>query len=163
MILLWAAPAAGTAGTNNYGSGTISLAGVYNTHTSSGLNSAGLKSTAPQQVVIDTAVTRRLRWHWHSDRDGSGVDQGAKSVCQSAKTRCGALVYTVVETDPGLISTSADRLRPMTLYIGFNTVLHNHECLAMANLQNQDLVRKGSSTGADNKQSFGEAYSTTVS
>ena len=162
-----AAPVQGTAGTNNYGSGTISLAGVYNTDTSSGLNSAGLKSTAPQQVVIDSSGN-------YAVYDGTGTligtapasTKGQNLFANLQNPLGGALVYTNVETDPGFdFNISGSVKANDTFSIGFNTdgFTDNHNGLAMANLQNQDLVRKGSSTGADNKQSFGEAYSTTVS
>ena len=161
-----AAPVKFTAESSNYGTGTIALSGVYNTDASSGFNSSSLKSTAPQQVVIDSSGN-------YAVYDGTGTligtapasTNGQNILANLQNPLGGALVYGDVKTTPGFDFSVSGSVKANDKFdIGFNTsgFTDNYNGLAMADLQNQDLVRKGSSLGTDNKQSFSEAYSTTV-
>ena len=161
-----AAPVKVAAASSNYGSGTIALSGVYNTDASSGFNSSSLKATTPQQVVIDSSGN-------YAVYDGTGTligtapasTKGQNLLANLQNPLGGPLVYGDVKTTPGFeFSVSGSVKANDKFTISFNTsgFTDNYNGLAMANLQNQDLVRKGSSLGTDNKQSFGEAYSATV-
>ena len=161
-----AAPVKVAAASSNYGSGTIALSGVYNTDASSGLNSASMKATAPQQVVIDSSGN-------YAVYDGTGTligtapasTKGQNLLANLQNPLGGPLVYGDVKSTPGFEFSVSGTVKANDKFtISFNTsgFTDNYNGLAMANLQNQDLVRKGSSTGTDNKQSFSEAYSATV-
>ncbi len=77
----------------------------------------------------------------------------------------GTPVYSDVTSSPGFdFSISGSVKANDTFTISFNSdgFSDNTNGLALANLQNQDLVRKGSSSTTDNSQTFSEAYSATV-
>jgi len=162
-----AAPVTGSADSNNYGSGTISLAGVYNTGTGSLINSSSLDPTAPQQVKIDASGNYEVY-------DGAGnllgvadaSTKGQNLLANLKDTTTGSLIYSDVKTTPGFdFSISGTVSANDSFTIGFNTdgINDNYNGLALADLQNQDLVRKGSSVSADSQQTFSEAFSSTLS
>ena len=157
----------GSADSNNYGSGTISLAGVYNTGTGSLINSSSLDPTAPQQVKIDASGNYEVY-------DGAGnllgvadaSTKGQNLLANLKDTTTGSLIYSDVKTTPGFdFSISGTVSANDSFTIGFNTdgINDNYNGLALADLQNQDLVRKGSSVSADSQQTFSEAFSSTLS
>lgn len=160
-----AAPVIGSASSSNYGSGTIALVDVYNTGSSSGFNSSSLKSTAPQQVVIDSSGN-------YAVYDGAGNLLGTaaastkgQNLMANLEMPVGTPVYSDVTSSPGFdFSISGSVKANDTFTISFNSdgFSDNTNGLALANLQNQDLVRKGSSSTTDNSQTFSEAYSATV-
>lgn len=161
-----AAPVTGSANANNYGSGQIALSGVYNTGTGSLIQSNSLDSTAPQQVKIDASGNYEVY-------DGSGnllgvADASTKGQNLMANLKdpgTGSLIYSDVKTTPGFdFSISGSVAANDSFSIRFNTdgINDNYNGLALAALQNQDLVRKGSSSSSDNAQSFSEAYSSTM-
>lgn len=162
-----AAPVTGTASGNNYGSGKITLAGVYNTGTGSLINSSALAATAPQQVKIDASGNYQVY-------DGSGnllgvADASTKGQNLLANLKdpvTGTAIYSAVKTTPGFdFSISGSVAANDSFSIGFNTngFNDNYNGLALAALQNADLVRKGSSVSTDNKQTFSEAFSSSMS
>ncbi|MFC3912138.1 flagellar hook-associated protein FlgK [Pseudaeromonas sharmana] len=162
-----AAPVTGSADSNNYGNGTISLAGVYNTGTGSLINSSSLDATAPQQVKIDASGNYEVY-------DGSGnllgvadaSTKGQNLLANLKDTATGSLIYSDVKTTPGFdFSISGTVSANDSFTIRFNTdgINDNYNGLALADLQNQDLVRKGSSVSADSQQTFSEAFSSTLS
>lgn len=162
-----AAPVTGSANANNYGSGQIALAGVYNTGTGSLIQSNSLDSTAPQQVKIDASGNYEVY-------DGAGnllgvADASTKGQNLMANLKdpgTGNLIYSNVKTTPGFdFSISGSVAANDSFSISFNTngFNDNYNGLALAALQNVDLVRKGSSMTTDNKQTFSEAFSSSMS
>ena len=78
----------------------------------------------------------------------------------------GAKSYANVKVQPGFdVNVSGIAKANDQFSIGFNTngFSDNYNGLALANLQTQDLVRKGNSTAADNKMTFTEGFSATLS
>lgn len=160
-----AAPVTGSASSSNYGSGKISLAGVYNTGTGSGISSSSLASSAPQQVKINSSGDYEVY-------DGSGTLIGTAPASTKGQNlfanlldSSGSKVYSNVQTTPGFdFNVSGTVNANDTFSIAFNTggVNDNFNGLALSGLQSQDLVRKGTATGSGATQSFSEAFSSTM-
>lgn len=163
-----ASPVLGTASSSNYGTGTISLAGVYNTDsTTSGFTSSGLQSTAPHSIKIDSSGNYEVY-------DGSSNLLGvAPASCNGQDIMAnlltsvpgGSAVYSDVKTSPGYDFNVSGTVKANDSFsIAFNTdgFSDNHNGLALADLQNQALVRNGSSTSTS-KNTFSQAYTSTVS
>jgi len=164
-----AAPVVGKASSNNYGSAAISLSGVYNTGTGSLINSSSLSVSAPQQVKIDSSGNYEV-YDGNSPANLIGVapaaTKGQDLMANLQNPLGGPLVYSSVTTTPGYdfdISGSVTSGDQFTISFNTNGFTDNHNGLALANLDTQDLVRKGSSLSTDNKQSFSQAYSSMVS
>lgn len=161
-----AAPVTGKASSGNYGSATIKLAGVYNTGTGSGIQSSSLASTAPQQVKINASGDYEVY-------DGTGTLIGTapastkgQNLLANLEDTSGNKIYSNVKTTPGFeFNINGTAKANDTFTIAFNTggVNDNFNGLALADLQNQDLVRKGTATGSGSTQSFNSAYSSTMS
>lgn len=164
-----AAPVVGKASSNNYGSAAISLSGVYNTGTGSLINSSSLSVSAPQLVKIDSSGNYEV-YDGNSPANLIGVapaaTKGQDLMANLQNPLGGPLVYSSVTTTPGYdfdISGSVTSGDQFTISFNTNGFTDNHNGLALANLDTQDLVRKGSSLSTDNKQSFSQAYSSMVS
>jgi flagellar hook-associated protein FlgK len=164
-----AAPVVGSASSSNYGSATIALSGVYNTGTGSLINSSSLDTTAPQSVVIDSSGNYEV-YDGNSPANLIGVapasTKGQDLMANLQNPLGGPLVYSDVKTTPGYdfdISGSVTSGDQFTISFNTDGFTDNYNGLALADLGNQDLVRKGSSSSTDNKQSFSQAYSSMVS
>ncbi len=146
-----ASPLALSSDENNYGSGVISLTSLTDTTTSFSSNS--LLTTAPHSIVVNAS-------------GGFDIYDGTTPTANLLGTSTSKTnILSVLGTDPGFdVSISGTVVAGDTFTIGFNTdgFSDNTNGLALAGLQTQDLVRKGSSTAADNKMTFSEAYSATL-
>lgn len=164
-----AAPVTGAAASSNYGSASISLSGVYNTGTGSVFNSSSLQTAAPQLVKIDGSGNYEV-YDGDSPANLIGIapaaTKGQDLMANLQNPLGGPLVYSDVTTTPGYdfdISGSVTSGDKFTISFNTDGLTDNYNGLALANLSNQDLVRKGNSSTTDNKQTFSQAYSTTVS
>lgn len=164
-----AAPVTGAAASNNYGSATIALSGVYNTGSGSVFNSSSLQTAAPQLVKIDSSGNYEV-YDGDSPANLIGVapasSKGQDLMANLQNPLGGPLVYADVTTTPGYdfdVSGSVTSGDQFTISFNTDGLTDNYNGLALADLANQDLVRKGSSSTTDNKQTFSQAYSTTLS
>ena len=158
-----------SASANNYGTAKIALAGVYNTGTGSSFTASALQTTAPHTVKIDSAGNYEV-----SDGGSPAVLLGVAPAASKGQNLFanmelplgGPKSYANVKVQPGFdVNVSGIAKANDQFSIGFNTngFSDNYNGLALANLQTQDLVRKGNSTAADNKMTFTEGFSATLS
>lgn len=153
--LALASPLQLTTDTNNYSSATIKLDSISDT---SSFSSSILLSNAPHKIVINDSGGYDIY-------DGSsptalliGTATGGSNIMSSAN-------FTNPTYDPGFDLSISGKVTPGDVfYISFNTngFSDNTNGLALAGLQTSDLVRKGNSTAADNKMTFNEAFSSTL-
>ncbi|MGL4764696.1 MAG: FlgK family flagellar hook-associated protein [Aeromonas sp.] len=151
--------------TNNGGSADIKLGGVFNTGAGSGFGTNTLNAAAPQVVKINGAGDYEVY-----DKGGTllGVapaaskGQNLMAALQLPPPAVGA-VYANPKQTPGYefsITGTVNAGDSFTLSYNSNGFADNSNGLALAELQNKDLVRKGSSGGtANDKMTFNEAYS----
>ena len=74
-------------------------------------------------------------------------------------------IFTNPAYDPGFELSISGKVTPGDVfYISFNTngFSDNTNGLALAGLQTSDMVRKGNSSAVDNKMTFNEAFSSTL-
>ncbi|MGL4205813.1 MAG: flagellar hook-associated protein FlgK [Aeromonadaceae bacterium] len=158
-----------SAAASNYGSAKISLAGVYNTGAGSDFTASALQTSAPHTVKIDSAGNYEVY-------DGSSpavllgvapaASKGQDLFANMELPLGGPKSYPDVKVQPGFdVNVSGVAKANDEFSIDFNTngFSDNYNGLALANLQTQDLVRKGNSTAADNKMTFNEGFSATLS
>ncbi|WP_409420504.1 flagellar hook-associated protein FlgK [Pseudaeromonas sp. ZJS20] len=157
--LALASPLKLTADSGNYGSGAISLESVTNTDSSSAFSSGTLDSAAPQSVVIDDSGNYVVY-------DGSGTAIGTVAASAGGQNLMAAIYgSTAAETYPGFEFSIDGSVSPGDSFtLAFNTdgFSDNYNGLAMANLQNQDLVRRADSTSADNTITLNESFTALV-
>ena len=144
---------------NNYSSATISLDKIYSTDVvSSAFNSSGFKAGSPVRIEANSSggfdiydsLTAVVPIATSSSSDGSEIFKNAG--------------YTP-SSYPGFEISIDGAVKPGDKFIiSFNTngFSDNTNGLALAGLQTTDLVRKGSSTAADNKMTFSEAFSSSL-
>lgn len=144
---------------NNYSNATISLDKIYSTDVvSSAFNSSGFKAGSPVRIEANSSggfdiydsLTATTPIATSSSSDGSEIFKNAG--------------YTP-SVDPGFEISINGAVKPGDKFIiSFNTngFSDNSNGLAFAGLQTKDLVRKGSSSAADNKMTFSEAFSSTL-
>ena len=158
-----------SAAANNYGTAKISLAGVYNTGAGSNFTSSSLQAAAPHTVKLDGAGNYEV-YDGGAPATLLGVapaaSKGQNLFANMELPLGGPKSYTDVKVLPGFdVNVSGIAKANDQFSIGFNTngFSDNYNGLALANLQTQDMVRKGSSSAADNKMTFNEGFSATVS
>ena len=165
--LALASPLQLNAKANNYGSAEISLVGVYNTDTTTSLfTSSGLDPAAPHKVVINSTGDYDIYdGNTPSTLIGTAAaNTNGVNLLANAKL-AGVNVYADPTVYPGFeLSIDGSVTASDEFYIAFNTngFSDNKNGLALASLQTSDLVRKGNSTAADNKMTFSEAFSATL-
>jgi flagellar hook-associated protein FlgK len=160
--LALASPLKLNASSSNYSTATISLTGVYNTDSAtSAFTSSGLSAAAPQQVLINSSGDYEIY-------DGNSPKNLLATVPASSNGSnllAASGLYASVQTYPGYELSIDGVVKPGDSFnVSFNTdgFSDNKNGLALAGLQTQDLVRKGNSTAADNKMTFNEAFSSTL-
>lgn len=160
--LALASPLKLNASANNYSSAKISLTGVYNTDsTTSSFTASSLKLAAPHTVLINSTGDYELY-------DGNSPQNLLATVPASSNGQdllATSGIYANAQTNPGFEISIDGIPKPGDQFnISFNTdgFSDNKNGLALAGLQTKDMVRKGSSTAADNKMTFNEAFSSTL-
>lgn len=160
--LALASPLQLNASANNYGSATIALDGVYNTDSAtSAFSSSGLAVTAPHKIVINSTGDYDI----YDGNSPANLLGTAPASSNGKNILASAGIYADPTINPGFeISIDGSVTTADEFYVSFNTngFSDNTNGLALAALQTADLVRKGSSTAADNKMTFGEAFSSTL-
>ncbi|MGL4205103.1 flagellar basal body rod C-terminal domain-containing protein [Aeromonas jandaei] len=152
--------------TNNGGSADIKLGGVFNTGAGSGFGTNSLSATAPQVVKIDASGNYQVFQADGTTLIGTAPASSKGQNLMSAIVNpfpAGAAVYANPKQTPGYefsITGTVNAGDSFTLSYNSNGFADNSNGLALAELQNKDLVRKGSSGGtANDKMTFNEAYS----
>ncbi|TNJ18583.1 flagellar biosynthesis protein FlgK [Aeromonas sobria] len=151
--------------TNNGGSADIKLGGVFNTGVGSGFGANALSTTAPQVVKINNSGDYEVY-------DKVGTLIGVAPAASKGQDLMAALqlpppalgsVYANPKQVPGYEFSITGTVRAndsFTLSYNTNGFADNSNGLALAELQNKDLVRKSSNSGTTNdKMTFNEAYS----
>ncbi|QFI54228.1 flagellar hook-associated protein FlgK [Aeromonas simiae] len=150
----------------NLGNGEISLVGVSNTGAGSFLTGNALDPNAPQIVKIDAGGNYEVY-----AQDGTtliGVapasSQGQNLMAALENPLGGPKVYATPDTTPGYEFSIKGQVKAndrFTLSYNSNGFSDNRNGLALAELQNKNLVSKGSSTTSD-RMTFNQAYSELV-
>lgn len=157
--LALASPLKLTAESDNYGAGTIKLDAVTNTDASSGFSSGALDSAAPHSVTIDDGGNYVVY-------DGTGAVIGTAAASTGGKNLMAAIYGSpAAQTYPGFefsIDGSVAAGDSFSLAFNTNGFSDNTNGLAMANLQNKDLVRRADSTSADNTITLNESFTALV-
>ncbi|GAA4496734.1 FlgK family flagellar hook-associated protein [Pseudaeromonas paramecii] len=157
--LALASPLKLTADSNNYGTGSIKLDGVTNTDGSSGFSSGSLDSAAPHSVTIDDSGNYVVY-------DGTGGVIGTAAASTGGKNLMAAIYGSpAAQTYPGFEFSIDGSVAPgdnFTLEFNTDGFSDNTNGLAMANLQNKDLVRRADSTSADNTITLNESFTALV-
>ena len=139
----------------NYSTATISLSSIANTSAFSG---ADLLSNAPHTIKINNSGGYDIY-------DNSSPTPQLIGTATSGTNIMSNATFTNAAYDPGFdISISGNVTAGDIFHISFNKdgFSDNTNGLAFAGLQTKDLVRKGSSSAADNKMTFSEAFSSTL-
>ena len=134
---------------NNYSSATIKLDKISDT---SSFTSSTLLDSAPHKIVIN-------------DTGGYDIYDGSSSIVKLGTATAGNNIMSSAGITPGFDLSINGAVKPGDVfYISFNTngFSDNTNGLALAGLQTSDLVNKGSSSAADNKMTFSEAFSSTL-
>jgi flagellar hook-associated protein 1 FlgK len=150
---------------DNKGSAEIKFNGIFNTSTGSGFGTNTLDPTAPQVVKVDDSGNYAVY-----AADGTtliGVapasSKGQNLMAAIENPLPGPKVYADPTQTPGYefsITGSVAANDSFTLSYNKNGFADNANGLALAELQNKDLVRKSTNTGTSNdKMTFNEAYS----
>lgn len=163
--LALAAPLKAQKATDNVGSAGIKLVGVFNTGAGSGFGTNTLAATAPQFVKIDNNGNYEV---YAADKTtligvapaaSKGQDLMASIVSPFPG---GPVVYSDPGQSPGYEFSITGTVKPtdsFTLSYNSNGFADNSNGLALAELQNRDLVRKSTNGGTTNdKMTFNEAY-----
>ena len=139
---------------NNYSTATISLSSITNT---SAFSSSDLLSSAPHTIKINNSGGYDIY-----DASSPPVLLGSAT---SGTNIMSNAIFTNATYDPGFdISISGNVTTGDIFHISFNKdgFSDNSNGLAFAGLQTKDWVRKGSSSADDNKMTFSEAFSSTL-
>lgn len=150
---------------DNFGSAEIKLGGVFNTGTGSGFGTNTLDPAAPQVVKIDGSGNYEVY-----AADGTtliGVapasSKGQDLMASIESPLGGPKVYADPTQTPGYEFSITGTVRAndsFTLSYNQDGFADNANGLALAELQNKDLVRKSTNAGTSNdKMTFNEAYS----
>lgn len=161
--LALASPLQFNASASNYGSAKISQSGIYNTGTGSAFTQT---STSPVQGTLDYDAPAKIVFQSPDQYDLYRADDSfIGSVNSSDGQDLLMSYYGDATTYPGYdIDIDGNATSGDTFYISFNTdgFSDNTNGLSLAALQTKDLVRKGNSSAADNKMTFSEAFSATL-
>ncbi|CAJ1828675.1 hypothetical protein PEKONANI_01942 [Aeromonas jandaei] len=163
--LALASPLKGQKTTGNYGSAEIKVGGVFNTGAGSGFGTNALNVAAPQVVKINGTGDYEVY-----DKGGTLIGvapavskgQDLMAALQLPPPAVGA-VYANPKQTPGYEFSVTGTVKAgdsFTLSYNSNGFADNSNGLALAELQNKDLVRKSTNGGTTNdKMTFNEAYS----
>lgn len=167
--LALASPLKADKGKNNFGSGEIKLNGITNTGTGSGFGTNSLNPASPQVVKIDGSGNYQVY-----AADGTTLI-GVAPASSKGQNLMGSIinpfpvgtpVYSDPKQMPGYefsITGKVEAKDSFTLSYNTDGFADNANGLALADLQNKDLVRKSSNAGTSNdKMTFNEAYSSLV-
>ncbi|MGL6539474.1 FlgK family flagellar hook-associated protein [Aeromonas hydrophila] len=163
--LALASPLKADKGKNNFGAGEIKLNGITNTGAGSGFGANSLNPASPQVVKIDGSGNYQVY-----AADGTtliGVapasSKGQNLMAALESPLGGPKVYAAPAQTPGYefsITGKVEAKDSFTLSYNTDGFADNANGLALADLQNKDLVRKSSNAGTSNdKMTFNEAYS----
>jgi flagellar hook-associated protein 1 FlgK len=149
---------------NNNSSAEIKFNGIFNTSTGSGFGTNTLDPTAPQVVKVDDSGNYKV---YDGNNNLLGVapasSNGQNLMAAIENPLPGPKVYADPTLTPGYefsITGSVAANDSFTLSYNKNGFADNANGLALAELQNKDLVRKSTNTGTSNdKMTFNEAYS----
>ncbi|MGY4041398.1 FlgK family flagellar hook-associated protein [Aeromonas hydrophila] len=153
---------------NNFGSAEIKLNGITNTGAGSGFGTNTLNPASPQIVKIDNSGNYEVY-----AADGTtliGVapasSKGQNLMAALESPLGGPKVYATPTQTPGYefsITGKVEAKDSFTLSYNTDGFADNANGLALADLQNKDLVRKSSNAGTSNdKMTFNESYSSLV-
>lgn len=166
--LALASPLKADKGKNNFGSGEIKLTGITNTGAGSGFGTNNLDPASPQVVKIDGSGNYQVY-----AADGTtligvapAASQGQNLMAALENPLGGPKVYATPTQTPGYEFSITGQVKSgdnFTLSYNTDGFADNANGLALAELQNKDLVRKSSNAGTSNdKMTFNEAYSSLV-
>ncbi|MFQ2298282.1 FlgK family flagellar hook-associated protein [Aeromonas dhakensis] len=166
--LALASPLKADKGKNNFGSGEIKLTGITNTGAGSGFGTNSLDPASPQVVKIDGSGNYQVY-----AADGTtligvapAASKGQNLMAALENPLGGPKVYATPNQTPGYefsITGKVEANDSFTLSYNTDGFADNANGLALAELQNKDLVRKSSNAGTSNdKMTFNEAYSSLV-
>ncbi|MGL4355858.1 MAG: FlgK family flagellar hook-associated protein [Aeromonas popoffii] len=149
---------------NNNSSAEIKFNGIFNTSTGSGFGTNTLDPAAPQVVKVDDSGNYKV---YDGNNNLLGVapasSKGQNLMAAIENPLPGPKVYADPTQTPGYefsITGSVAANDSFTLSYNKNGFADNANGLALAELQNKDLVRKSTNTGTSNdKMTFSEAYS----
>jgi flagellar hook-associated protein 1 len=149
---------------SNNGSAEIKFNGIFNTSTGSGFGTNTLDPTAPQVVKVDDSGNYKV---YDGNNNLLGVapasSKGQNLMAAIENPLPGPKVYADPTQTPGYefsITGTVAANDSFTLSYNKNGFADNANGLALAELQNKDLVRKSTNTGTSNdKMTFNEAYS----
>ncbi|MFQ2906929.1 FlgK family flagellar hook-associated protein [Aeromonas allosaccharophila] len=164
--LALASPLKAEKSTNNGGGADIKLGGVFNTGTGSGFGTNTLDPAAPQVVKIDTNGNYQVFQADGTTLIGTAPASSKGQDLMSAIVNpfpAGAAVYANPKQAPGYefsITGTVNANDSFKLSYNSNGFADNSNGLALAELQNKDLVRKSTNGGTTNdKMTFNQAYS----
>ncbi|WP_431417543.1 FlgK family flagellar hook-associated protein [Aeromonas dhakensis] len=166
--LALASPLKADKGKDNFGSGEIKLTGITNTGAGSGFGTNSLDPASPQVVKIDVSGNYQVY-----AADGTtligvapAASKGQNLMAALENPLGGPKVYATPTQTPGYefsITGKVEANDSFTLSYNTDGFADNANGLALAELQNKDLVRKSSNAGTSNdKMTFNEAYSSLV-
>ena len=151
--------------TNNVGSADIKLGGVFNTGAGSGFGTNALSPTAPQVVKIDSSGNYQVFQGDGTTLIGTAPASSKGQNLMSAIVNpfpAGAAVYANPNQTPGYEFSITGMVKPndsFKLSYNSNGFADNSNGLALAELQNKNLVRKTTNGGTTNdKMTFNQAY-----
>lgn len=163
-----ASPLKADKGSQNLGSGEIALGGVYNTGTGSGFGTNTLDPSAPQVIKIDGSGNYEV---YDKNNNLLGVapasSKGQNLMAALESPLGGPKVYADPTQSPGYefsITGKVEASDSFTLSYNKDGFADNANGLALAELQNKELVRKNNNAATSNdKMTFNDAYSDLVS
>ncbi|WP_336290953.1 FlgK family flagellar hook-associated protein [Aeromonas dhakensis] len=166
--LALASPLKADKGKDNFGSGEIKLNGITNTGAGSGFGTNSLDPASPQVVKIDVSGNYQVY-----AADGTtligvapAASKGQNLMAALENPLGGPKVYATPTQTPGYEFSITGQVKSgdnFTLSYNTDGFADNANGLALAELQNKDLVRKSSNAGTRNdKMTFNEAYSSLV-
>lgn len=163
-----ASPLKADKGSQNLGSGEITLGGVYNTGTGSGFGTNTLDPSAPQVIKIDGSGNYEV---YDKNNNLLGVapasSKGQNLMAALESPLGGPKVYADPTQSPGYefsITGKVEASDSFTLSYNKDGFADNANGLALAELQNKELVRKNNNAATSNdKMTFNDAYSGLVS
>ncbi len=164
--LALASPLKAEKSTNNGGGADIKLGGVFNTGAGSGFGTNTLDPAAPQVVKIDTNGNYQVFQADGTTLIGTAPASSKGQDLMSAIVNpfpAGAAVYANPKQAPGYefsITGTVNANDSFKLSYNSNGFADNSNGLALAELQNKDLVRKSTNGGTTNdRMTFNQAYS----
>jgi flagellar hook-associated protein 1 FlgK len=163
--LALASPLKADKGKNNFGSAEIKINGIFNTSTGSGFGTNTLDPASPQIVKIDNSGNYEVYAADGTTLIGVAPASSKGQNLMSAIVNpfpAGTNVYADPKQTPGYefsINGSVQPKDSFTLSYNQDGFADNANGLALAELQNKDLVRKSSNAGtSSDKMTFNEAY-----